>query len=84
MKVLQFCNSTIPAMVKIYYLTKRAGDAILKPVIELDDQKCLGLLVGLSFQAVLRNWMKFLVVKVNVWFMKGMFVVLFQIYFISY
>ena len=42
LKALRFCNSNIPAMDKIYYLTRKAEETILKSVQDLDDDKIFG------------------------------------------
>ncbi len=42
LKALHFCDSNIPAMDKIYYLTKKAEETILKSVQDLDDEKIFG------------------------------------------
>ncbi len=41
LKALLYCDPNTPSMVKIYHLAKRAEDAILKSVHELDDEKFL-------------------------------------------
>ncbi len=52
LKALHHCDSNIPSMDKIFYLTKRAGDAILKSVNNLDDVKMLVPLVVQPLQVV--------------------------------
>ncbi len=42
LKALHYCDSNTPSMDKIHHLAKRAEDAILKLVNELDDEKIIG------------------------------------------
>lgn len=58
LKALQFCNSTTPAVDKIYYLT--------------NDEKYLDLLVVLAFSVAIRIWMNYLVPTVKVQMTAGM------------
>ncbi len=46
LKALRYCDSNIPAMDKIYYLVKRADDALHDLHLILDDQDLFGSMRG--------------------------------------
>ena len=46
LKALRYCDSDIPAMDKIYFLVKRADDALHHPQLLLDDQDLFGSMRG--------------------------------------
>ncbi len=48
LKALRYCDSNIPAMDKIYFLVKRADEALQASQILLDDQALFGSMGGSS------------------------------------
>lgn len=48
LKALRYCDSNIPAMDKIYFLVKRADDALQNSKLLLDDQDLFGSMRGVT------------------------------------
>ncbi len=56
MKALQYCDSNIPAMDKIYFLVKQADEALQASQILLDDQDLFGSMRGSSVQECMEEY----------------------------
>ncbi len=56
LKALRYCDSDIPAMDKIYFLVKRADEALQASQFVLDDQDLFGSMRGSSFQECMEEY----------------------------
>ena len=56
LKALRYCNSNIPAMDKIYFLVKRADEALQLSQILLDDQDLFGSMRGSSLHECIEEY----------------------------
>ncbi len=56
LKLLRYCDSNIPAIDKIYFLVKRADEALQQSRILLDDQDLFGSMRGSSMQECIKEY----------------------------